>query len=139
MEKLKAKRRTRRRQNTVIINEATSALQGADIEQLSALLQRLEVNNAELRKVNEEIENCLSEDAFEEDYEEVVQSIGEVRGANSGLGQRAAAPLSPSPSDKELAGIPRQHCPLNGSSLTSWSGMMLDRSLGRLPTPFGTR
>ncbi|KAH7943387.1 hypothetical protein HPB52_007790 [Rhipicephalus sanguineus] len=73
MEKLKVKRRSRRRQNTVIINEATSALESASVEQLSAILQRLEVNNADLRKINEEMETCLPEDAFEEEYEENIQ------------------------------------------------------------------
>ncbi|XP_037522004.1 uncharacterized protein LOC119399261 [Rhipicephalus sanguineus] len=73
MEKLKVKRRSRRRQNTVIIKEATSALESASVEQLSAILQRLEVNNADLRKINEEMETCLPEDAFEEEYEENIQ------------------------------------------------------------------
>lgn len=73
MEKLKVKRRARRRQNTVIINEATTALQSGGVEQLSALLQRLEVNNADLRKINEELEDCLPEDAFEQEYEETIQ------------------------------------------------------------------
>ncbi|KAH6925954.1 hypothetical protein HPB50_012703 [Hyalomma asiaticum] len=43
------------------------------LNKLSALLQRLEVNNAELLKVNEEIENCLPEDTFKEEYEEALQ------------------------------------------------------------------
>ncbi|XP_077553627.1 uncharacterized protein LOC144168541 [Haemaphysalis longicornis] len=73
MEKLKVKRRTRRRQNTVIINEATTALQDAGVEQLSAILQRLEVNNGELRKINEAIEDGLPEDTFEEEYVETIE------------------------------------------------------------------
>ncbi|KAH6932766.1 hypothetical protein HPB50_009372 [Hyalomma asiaticum] len=73
MEKLKAKRRTLRRQSTIIIKEATTALEGADTVQLSALLQRLEVNNSELRKLNIEMEQCLPNDTFEHDYAESVQ------------------------------------------------------------------
>lgn len=43
------------------------------MEQLSALLQQLEVNNGELRKINKQIEDGLPEDVFEGDYEETIQ------------------------------------------------------------------
>ncbi|KAH6946938.1 hypothetical protein HPB50_016184 [Hyalomma asiaticum] len=73
MEKLKAKRRTLRRQSTIIIKEATTALEGANTVQLSALLQRLDVINSKLRKVNTELEKCRRDDIFLDDYAESVQ------------------------------------------------------------------
>ncbi|KAH6940133.1 hypothetical protein HPB50_025362 [Hyalomma asiaticum] len=73
MEKIKAKRTVRRRQNTVIINEATAALETADAEELAAILHRLEISNGELRKLNEEMEVHIAADAFEDEYTEVTQ------------------------------------------------------------------
>ncbi|KAH6928629.1 hypothetical protein HPB50_018011 [Hyalomma asiaticum] len=70
MEKIKAKRTVRRRQNTVIINEATAALETADAEELAAILHRLEISNGELRKLNEEMEVHIAADAFEDEYTE---------------------------------------------------------------------
>ncbi|KAH7983304.1 hypothetical protein HPB52_010734 [Rhipicephalus sanguineus] len=90
MEKFKAKRRTLRRQSTIIIKEATTALEGADALQLSALLQRLEVNNSELRKVKNDLESCLPDDIFEEDYAESVQYDDRVN--NISEGQESSSP-----------------------------------------------
>ncbi|KAH7951291.1 hypothetical protein HPB52_007714 [Rhipicephalus sanguineus] len=75
MEKLKAKRRTLRRQSTIIIKEATTAL---------------EVNNSELRKVNNDLESCLPDDIFEEEYAESVQYDDRVN--NISEGQESSSP-----------------------------------------------
>ncbi|KAH7952538.1 hypothetical protein HPB52_023873 [Rhipicephalus sanguineus] len=78
MEKLKA-------QSTIIIKEATTALEGADALQLSALLQRLEVNNSELRQVNNDLESCLPDDIFEEDYANLCSTTTEQKaGSDAG-------------------------------------------------------
>lgn len=73
MEKIQAKRAVRRLQNTVVINEAITALETADAEELAAILHRLEISNGELRKLNEEMEARIAADAFEHEYTEVTQ------------------------------------------------------------------
>ncbi|KAH6946129.1 hypothetical protein HPB50_011767 [Hyalomma asiaticum] len=73
MEKIKAKRMVQRRQNTVIINEVTTALETADTEELAAILHRLDVSNEELQKLNEKMEDHISAEAFVDEYTEVTQ------------------------------------------------------------------
>lgn len=137
MEKLKAKRRTLRRQSTIIIKEATTALEGTDTVQLSALLQRLEVNNSELRKVNTELEQCLPDDIFEDDYAESVQYDDRVNNTIGLLRAKIAAPVAtigstsngqttepvhatPVPVQQRGIKLPKLHMETFSGELSSW-------------------
>ncbi|KAH8042490.1 hypothetical protein HPB51_023538 [Rhipicephalus microplus] len=93
---------------------------------------RLEVNNADLRKINDEIETCLAEDAFEEELEESIQYNDK---ANQTIGLLKAktvlaSAITPSssetshllPSQTHHYGVklPKLHLKLFGRELSAW-------------------
>lgn len=130
MKKPKVKQCLRWRQNSVIINEATSPFESASVEQLSAILQRLEVNNADLRKINDEIETCLAEDAYEEEFEESIQYNDKANQTIGLLKAKMASAITPSssetshllPSQTHNYGVklPKLHLKLFGTELFAW-------------------
>ncbi|XP_037564630.1 centrosomal protein of 135 kDa-like [Dermacentor silvarum] len=75
MDKLKLKRATRRAQNTRIIHEASALLENnaVTLRQIDCIYERLKNNNDELKKINDELESHISEEAFEADYATVIE------------------------------------------------------------------
>ncbi|KAG0414081.1 hypothetical protein HPB47_008765 [Ixodes persulcatus] len=75
MERLNWKRAVRRSQNTRIINEATAILETADSATLTSLLERLTTSNSELRQINSEMEDCITDGDLVAEYTTVVDVI----------------------------------------------------------------
>lgn len=75
MEKLKAKRTSRRSLNSRIINEASALLRSdsATHEQLDSIYERLKANNDELNKINVELESLIADEDFQAEYETVLE------------------------------------------------------------------
>ncbi|KAH9379113.1 hypothetical protein HPB48_022603 [Haemaphysalis longicornis] len=74
MEKLKCKRASRRAQNTKLINEGSAILTDtcASVDPLTSLYERLKTNNDELNKINNELESYIEDDAFQAEYNSVI-------------------------------------------------------------------
>lgn len=75
MEKLKAKRTSRRSLNSRIINEASALFRSdsAMHEQLDSIYERLKANNNELNKINVELESLITDEEFQAEYKTVLQ------------------------------------------------------------------
>ncbi|XP_037557798.1 uncharacterized protein LOC119439930 [Dermacentor silvarum] len=75
MEKLKAKRTSRRSLNSRIINEASVLFRSdsATHEQLDSIYERLKANNDELNKINVELESLITDEEFQAEYETVLE------------------------------------------------------------------
>ncbi|KAH7939583.1 hypothetical protein HPB52_014209 [Rhipicephalus sanguineus] len=69
---LKEKRAARRQMNTRLINEAKAVMESADSAKISSLIERLQGNNADLIKVNAELEELIPEDEFATEFEAVL-------------------------------------------------------------------
>ncbi|XP_040072261.1 uncharacterized protein LOC120844516 [Ixodes scapularis] len=90
MERLKSKHTVRRSQNTWLINEATAVLETADLATLTLLLERLTTSNNELRQINTETEDHISDGHLVAEYTAVVQYDDEATRMIAVLGSRAA-------------------------------------------------
>ncbi|XP_037529331.1 uncharacterized protein LOC119406672 [Rhipicephalus sanguineus] len=75
MDKLKAKRTSRRPLNSRIINEASALLRNdsATHEQLDSIYERLKTNNDELNKINNELESVITDEDFQSEYETILE------------------------------------------------------------------
>ncbi|XP_037504907.1 uncharacterized protein LOC119380305 [Rhipicephalus sanguineus] len=75
MDRLKMKRTTRRAQNTKLIQEASALLENDDatVRQIDSICEMLKSNNEELRKINDEMESHISDEAFEAEYATVIE------------------------------------------------------------------
>ncbi|XP_037528988.1 uncharacterized protein LOC119406321 [Rhipicephalus sanguineus] len=75
MDKLKAKRTSRRSLNSRIINEASALLRNdsATHEQLDSIYERLKTNNDELNKINNELESVITDEDFQSEYETILE------------------------------------------------------------------
>ncbi|XP_064462538.1 uncharacterized protein LOC135373242 [Ornithodoros turicata] len=95
MERAKQKRASRRRQVTKLIGEASTVIanESTDRMLLESLLERLRVNNEELTRLNNELEQYLKEDEMESElgialqYEDnAVSTMANLRTKISGIG-----------------------------------------------------
>ncbi|KAL1481121.1 hypothetical protein MTO96_050446 [Rhipicephalus appendiculatus] len=69
---LKEKRAARRQMNTRLINEAKAVMESADSAKIVSLIERLQGNNADLDKINAELEELIPEDEFATEFEAVL-------------------------------------------------------------------
>ncbi|KAL1475051.1 hypothetical protein MTO96_037568 [Rhipicephalus appendiculatus] len=75
MQRLKEKRSARRRQSTRLLEEARVALDDTDIGGLCSVIDRLQVNNEELLKLNAELEQSIPDEEFAAEINEVIKCI----------------------------------------------------------------
>ncbi|KAL1457270.1 hypothetical protein MTO96_043554 [Rhipicephalus appendiculatus] len=83
MQRLKEKRSARRRQSTRLLEEARLALDDTDIGGLCSVIDRLQVNNEELLKLNAELEQSIPDEEFAAEINEVIKSHKKFRYAVS--------------------------------------------------------
>ncbi|KAL1454782.1 hypothetical protein MTO96_043661, partial [Rhipicephalus appendiculatus] len=91
MQRLKEKRTARRQQSTRLLEEARAALDTTDIGGLCSLIDRLQVNNEELLKLNAELEQSIPDEEFPAEINEVIKYDDAARGM---LGQLKARKLA---------------------------------------------
>ncbi|XP_037521048.1 uncharacterized protein LOC119397701 [Rhipicephalus sanguineus] len=91
MQRVKEKRTARRQQSTRLLEEAKAALDTTDIGVLCSVIDRLQVNNEELLKLNAELEQSIADEEFAAEINEVIKYDDAARGMLGQLKARKVA------------------------------------------------